>query len=155
MTAETIDFWAPLSNHVIRIIRSICSIKDIMEQLHFITTKITNDFSQQYDYAMNNTLKISYFSACQKICRTYINKLKRKNKQNWQKIHHKVYCFKWRTYSFDTSRRSALSKFHSVKRDVNFSTPNLLDVHFLTVGTRYDEFGRKREINYWVNFWWR
>ena len=144
MTAETINFWAPLSNHVIRIIRSICSIKDIMEKLHFITTKITNDFSQQYDYAMNNTFKISYFSACQKICRMYINKLKRKNKQNWQKIHHKVYCFKWRTYSFDTSHRSALSKFHSVKRDVNFSTPKSVGRTFFNFGHQIWRIWKKK-----------
>ena len=65
-----------------------------MEQPHFIITKITKNFSQQYDWAMNNTRKIPYFLAFPKICRTYINKLKRKNTQNSQIIHHKVYCFK-------------------------------------------------------------
>ena len=65
-----------------------------MEQLHFIITKTTKNFSQQYDCAMNNARKIVYFLACQKICRTYINKLKRKNTQNGQITHHKVYCFK-------------------------------------------------------------
>ena len=65
-----------------------------MEQLPFIIAKITKNFSQQYDYAMNNTGKIPYFLACQKICQAYINKLKRKNTQNAQIIHHEVYCFK-------------------------------------------------------------
>ena len=75
-----------------------------MEQFHFIITQIIKNISQQYDYAMNNTGKITYFLAYQKICRTYINKLKRKYTQNGQKIHHKVYCFKWRVYSSDTSQ---------------------------------------------------
>ena len=152
MTAETINFWAPLSNHVIRIIRSICSIKDIMEQLHFITTKITNDFSQQYGSAMNNTFKISYFSACQKICRMYINKLKRKNKQNWQKIHCFIVLNEERIASIRHTDLHYLS-FILWRGMLTFPLQNLLDVHFLTFGTRYDEFGRKREINYWVNFW--
>ena len=92
--ARTLNFWAPLSNQNIRIIRSIHSVKGAMEQLHFIATKITKNFSQQHDCAMNNTRKIPYFLACQKICRTYINILKRKNRQNGQIIHQKVYCFK-------------------------------------------------------------
>ena len=44
--------------------------------------------------------------------------------------------------------KSALSKFLSVKRDVNFSTQKSVGCTFLTFGLRYDEFGRKREINY-------
>ena len=79
-------------------------MKNAMEQPHFIITTITQSFSQQYDYAMNNTRKIPYFLAFQKICRTYIDKLKRKITQNGQIIHNKVYCFKRRTYSFDTSQ---------------------------------------------------
>ena len=60
-----------------------------MEQLHFIITKIIKNFSQQYDCAMNNMRKMPYFLACQKICRTNINKLKRKNTQNGQIINQK------------------------------------------------------------------
>ena len=30
-------------------------VKDTMEQLHFIITKITKNFSQRYDCAINNT----------------------------------------------------------------------------------------------------
>ena len=48
--------------------------------------------------------------------------------------------------------KSALSKFLSVKRDVNFPTQKSVGRTFLTFGTRYDKFGRKREINYLVNF---
>ena len=44
-----------------------------MEQLHFRITKTTKNFNQQHDCAMNNTRKIY---VCQKICRTYINKLR-------------------------------------------------------------------------------
>ena len=44
--------------------------------------------------------------------------------------------------------KSALSKFLSVKRDVNFSARKSFGRTFLTFGTRYDEFSRKREINY-------
>ena len=55
-------------------------------------------------------------------------------------------------YSFERIalilHKSALSKFLSVKRDVNFSTRKSLGRTFLAFGTRYDEFGRKREINY-------
>ena len=79
-------------------------MKNAMEQLHFIITTITQSFSQQYDCAMNNTRKIPNFLAFQKICRTYIDKLKRKITQNGQIIHNKVYCFTRRTYSFDTSQ---------------------------------------------------
>ena len=104
LIAGTLYFWVPLSNQNTRIIRSIYSIKDAMEQFHFIITQIIKNISQQYDYAMNNTGKITYFLAYQKICRTYINKLKRKYTQNGQIIHHKAYCFKWRTYSSDTSQ---------------------------------------------------
>ena len=43
---------------------------------------------------------------------------------------------------------SALSKFLAVERDVNFSTRKSVGRTFLTFGTRYDEFGRKREVNY-------
>ena len=75
-----------------------------MEQLDFIITKITQNSGQQYDCAMNNMQKIPYFLACQKIYRMYINKFKRENTQNGQIIHHKAYCFKWRTYSFDASQ---------------------------------------------------
>ena len=92
--AETLNFWAPLSDQNIRIIRSIYSIKDTMEQLDFIITKITQNSGQQYDCAMNNMQKIPYFLACQKIYRMYINKFKRENTQNGQIIHHQVYCFK-------------------------------------------------------------
>ena len=42
---------------------------------------------------------------------------------------------------------SALSKFVSVKRDVNFLTPKSVGCTFLTFDTRYDEFGIKKEIN--------
>ena len=48
--------------------------------------------------------------------------------------------------------KSALSKFLSVKRDVNFPTQESVEPTFLTFGTRYDKFGRKKEINYLVNF---
>ena len=44
--------------------------------------------------------------------------------------------------------KSALSKFLSVKRDVNLSSRKSLGRTFLTFGTRYDEFGKKRKINY-------
>ena len=94
LIAGTLNFWALLSNQNNRIISSIYSIKDTMEQLRFITTKITKHLNQQYECATNNTSKIPYFLACQKICRTHINKLKRKNAQNGQIIHQKVYCFK-------------------------------------------------------------
>ena len=50
-----------------------------MEQLHFIITKITKNFNQLYDCAMNNMRKKPYSLACQKICWVYINKLKGKN----------------------------------------------------------------------------
>ena len=43
---------------------------------------------------------------------------------------------------------SALSKFLAVERNVNFSTRKSVGRTFLTFGTRYDEFGRKREVNY-------
>ena len=39
--------------------------------------------------------------------------------------------------------KSALSKFLSVKRDVNFSSRKPVGSTFLIFGTRYDEFGRK------------
>ena len=45
-------------------------------------------------------------------------------------------------YSFDAS----------VKKDVNFPNRKSVRRTFLTFGTRYDKFGRKKEINYWVNF---
>ena len=44
--------------------------------------------------------------------------------------------------------KSALSKFLSVKRDVNFSTRKSVGRTVLTFGRRYDKFGRKRKINY-------
>ena len=68
-----------LSNQSIRIIRSIFYVNDTMEQLHFIITKITKNFNQLYDCAMNNMRKKPYSLACQKICWVYINKLKGKN----------------------------------------------------------------------------
>ena len=43
---------------------------------------------------------------------------------------------------------SALSEFLAVEREVNFSTRKSVGRTFLTFGTRYDEFGRKREVNY-------
>ena len=92
--AGTLNFWAPLSDQNIRIIRLTYSIKDTIEQLDFIITKITQNSGQQYDCAMNNMQKIPYFLACQKIYRMYINKFKRENTQNGQIIHHKAYCFK-------------------------------------------------------------
>ena len=134
--------WAPLLNQNIQIIRSIYTIKDIMEQLHLIISKITKNFSQQYDCAMNYTRKISCFLACQKICQTYINELKRKNTQNGQIIHHKVYYFKWRTYSFDTSNLRYLS-FFMWRGILTFRLENLFDVHVLILGKRYNEFGKK------------
>ena len=95
-----------------------------MEQLHSIITKITKNFSQQYDRAMNNMRNIPYFLAYKKIFWTYINKLKRKNTPNGQMIHYKVYCFIVLNEECIASifHKSALSKFLSVKRDVNFST---------------------------------
>ena len=93
IAAGSLNIWALLANQNNQIIRSIYSIKDTMEQHDFIITKITKNFSQQYDCAMNNTCKIPYFLACQKICRTYIKKVKRKNTQNGQIIHHKAHCF--------------------------------------------------------------
>ena len=55
-------------------------------------------------------------------------------------------------YSFERIalilHKSALSKFLSVKRDVNLSSRKSLGRTFLTFGTRYDEFGKKRKINY-------
>ena len=44
--------------------------------------------------------------------------------------------------------KSALSKFLSGKRNINFSSLKSVGRAFLTFGTRYYEFGRKREINY-------
>ena len=44
--------------------------------------------------------------------------------------------------------KSALSKFFSVKRDINFSNLKSVGRTFLTLGTSYDEFGKIREINY-------
>ena len=44
--------------------------------------------------------------------------------------------------------KSTLSQFLSVKRDVDFSTQKSVGRVFLTFGTRYSKFGRKREINY-------
>ena len=95
-----------------------------MEQLHSIITKITKNFNQQHDGAMNNTLNISYFLAYKKIFWTYINKLKRKNTPNGQIIHHKVYCFIVLNEECIASifHKFGLSKFLSVKRDVNFLT---------------------------------
>ena len=118
-----------------------------MEQLHFIIIKITKNFSQQYDYAMNNTRTIPYFLAGQKICRTYINKLKRKNTENGQIIHHKVYVLNEERIA-SILHKSGLSTFLSVKRDVNFSTRKFVGRTFLTFGTRHDECGRKREANH-------
>ena len=66
----TLNFWAPLSNQNFRIIRSIFSITDTMEQHHFIIRKITKNFSKLYDCAMSNTPNRPYFLACQKICWT-------------------------------------------------------------------------------------
>ena len=129
--------------------RSIYSIKGTIEQLHFIITKTIKNFSEQYDCAINNTRKIPYFLACQKICRTCINKLKRKNTQSGKIIHHEVYCFFLnRERIASILQKYALSKFLSVKKDVNLSTRKSVGRAFLTFGTRYDEFGRKKEINY-------
>ena len=44
--------------------------------------------------------------------------------------------------------KSVLSKFLSVKRDVNFSAQKSVGRTFLTFGKRHDKFGRKRETNY-------
>ena len=110
-------------NHGSPIVRSIYSIKDTMEQLNFITTKITENFNQQYDCAMNNTLTIPYFLACEKICRTYLNKLKRKihGKRTDNFIVKFIVLNEERIASI--LHKSALSKFLSVKRDFfNFST---------------------------------
>ena len=117
--------------------RSINSIKDAVEQLHFIITKITKNFGQQDHCAIYNALKKRYFLACQKICRTYINTLFTikfivLNEECIASILHK----------------SALSKFLSVNRDVNFSTRKSVGRTCLTFGRRYDKFGRKKEINY-------
>ena len=73
LTAGTLNAWAPLSNQNNRIILSIYSIKDTMEQLHFIITKITKNSSQQYDCVS---------LACQKICRTYIKEKYSKRTDN-------------------------------------------------------------------------
>ena len=48
--------------------------------------------------------------------------------------------------------KSASSTFLSVKRDVNSLTRKSVGRTFLTFGRRYDEYGRKRKINYLVNF---
>ena len=40
-----------------------------------------------------------------------------------------------------------------MKRNLNFSTRKSVGPTFLTFGTRYDELGREREINYWVSFY--
>ena len=85
-----------------------------MEQLHFIIAKITKNVSQQDDCAMNDMRKIPYFLACQKICRMYINKLKRKNTQKFIVLNEERIA--------SIRHKSTLSKFHSVRRDVNFST---------------------------------
>ena len=53
-----------------------------MKQLNIIIVKVTKNFSQKCNWTMNNTRKIPYFLACQNVCRTYINKLKRKSTQN-------------------------------------------------------------------------
>ena len=63
---------------------------------------------------MNSTRRITYFSACQKICRMYINKLKRKNTQKFIVLNEERIA--------SIRHKSTLSKFHSVRRDVNFST---------------------------------
>ena len=63
--AGTLDSWSTFDLFV-RFICSVYSLKDTMEQLRFIITKITKNFSQQYDCAMNNTRKISYFFQCVK-----------------------------------------------------------------------------------------
>ena len=44
--------------------------------------------------------------------------------------------------------KSALSKFFSVKRDVNFSTRKYFGRTFLTFVPIYEEFGGKRKTNY-------
>ena len=115
------------------------SIKDRMEQLHFIITNITKGFSQLCDGAMTNTCKRPYYLACQKICWTYIIKLKRKKTQNEQIIHRKVYCFKWRPRIASIIHKYSLSKFLYVKRDVNFLTIKSIGRKFLTFGTTYGE----------------
>ena len=61
LIAQTFNFWAPLSNHGIQIIRLTYPIKNTQERLQFIITKISKNFSKEYDCAMNNTLKIPYF----------------------------------------------------------------------------------------------
>ena len=116
-----------------------------MEQLHFIITKITKNFSQQYDCAMNNTCKIPYFLACRKICRTYINKLKRQNTQNGQITHHvKVIVFN-EEHRASIPHKSALSKFRSVKRGVNFSTRKSVGRTFLIFGTDMTNLEEKKK----------
>ena len=40
------------------------------------------------------------------------------------------------------------ASFLSIGRDVNFSTGKSVRRTFLTFGTRYDEFGSKKKINY-------
>ena len=87
---------------------------------------------------MNNTGKRPYFLAYQNICWMYINKLKGKiNKTN------KKFTIKFIVLNEERIlHKSVLSKFLSVKRDVNFSTRKSVGCTFLTFGTRYDEFGR-------------
>ena len=46
LIAQTLNFWAPLSNHGIRIIRSIYPIKNTMERLQFIITDL-QEFQQR------------------------------------------------------------------------------------------------------------
>ena len=110
-----------------------------MEQLHFIITEITKNFSQQYDCAMNNKRKIPYFFASQKIGN--INQI--------GKIHKTDRLFTTKFFVLNQEcivsilHKSASSKFLSVKRDVNFSSRKPVGSTFLTFGTRYDEFGRK------------
>ena len=101
LTAGTLNFWELFSNQNIRIIRSIYSIKDTAS---FHNNKDHQEFLLTVWLCHNNTRKIAYFLACQKIYRAYINKSKRLNAENGQIIHHEVYCLRWRTYSLDTSQ---------------------------------------------------
>ena len=74
---------------------------------------------------------------------TYTNKLKRKNTQNGQIIHLKFFVLNEERIA-SILHKSSLSKFLSVKRDVNCATQKSVGRTFLIFDTRYDKFGRKR-----------
>ena len=74
---------------------------------------------------------------------TYINKLKRKNTENGQIIHLKFIVLNEERIA-SILHKSALSKFLSVKRDVNCTTRKSFERTFLIFDTRYDKFGRER-----------